>query len=101
MTIGIRELLDNKQLPIDSSRLKEPKKQIPIGAVDRLANELVAEYSNPKYRVWYCKVIYEFGVERVLEWRNRALEGREPAKLFSKYVKDASTFRSSRSGSDG
>ncbi len=95
MTSGIREILNKKQLPIDSSS-KTEHKQIPIESVDRLADELASEYSNIKYRAWYCKVIYEFGVQQILEWRSRASEGRDPARLFSKYAKDALTFRSSR-----
>lgn len=95
MTSGISEILNKKQLPIDSSKRTEFK-QIPIESVDRLADELASEYSNIKYRAWYCKVIYEFGVQQVLEWRSRASEGRDPARLFSKYAKDALTFRSSR-----
>lgn len=98
MTSGISEILIKKQLPIDSSTGAESK-QVPIESVDRLADELASEYSNVKYRAWYCKVIYEFGVQQVHEWRRRASEGREPAKLFSKYAKDAFTYRSSRRAS--
>jgi hypothetical protein len=100
MTSDISSILIKKQLPIDSSDSK-PTKQIPIESVDRLADELASEYSNIKYRSWYCKVIYTFGVEQVLEWRSRATEGREPAKLFSKYAKDALTYRGSRSDRNG
>jgi len=96
MTSDISSIMSKKQLPIDSSG-SNTNKQIPIDAVDRLADELASEYSNVKYRSWYCKIIYTFGVEQVLEWRRRALEGREPAKLFSKYAKDAMTYRASRS----
>ena len=95
MTTDIKSLLSN-QLPIDSSSNK-PIKQLPIEAVDKLADELVAEYANPKFRQWYCGVIYSFGFAQVNEWRTRAQEGREPARLFSKYVKDARAFRGSRS----
>lgn len=95
MTSDISSIINKKQLPIDSSSNRTIK-QIPIDAVDRLADKLVKEYSNPGYRSWYCKVIYSFGVEQVLEWHRRASEGREPAKLFSKYAKDSMTFRASR-----
>lgn len=87
MTNDIKSILKS-HLPIDSSPSK-PIKQLPIEAVDKLADELVSEYSNPKFRQWYCGVIYQFGFAQISEWRRRALEGREPAKLFSKYVKDA------------
>lgn len=88
MTTGIRELLNNKQLPIKGTN-KIIRKKLPIEAVDQFANELVVTYSNPKYRKWYCGVIYDFGFEQVHEWMSRAKEGKEPAKLFSKYVIDA------------
>jgi hypothetical protein len=74
-------------------------KKLPVAAVDKVADELVAEYNNQVYRRWYCGVIYEFGFSKVHEWRRCASEGREPAKLFSKYVKDARTYRSIKTGS--
>lgn len=94
MATDLKALLNN-HLPIDNSD-KVSIKQPSIGAVDKLADELVAEYDNPRFRQWYCGVIYEFGVTRVLEWRKRAEEGKSPARLFSKYVKDARTYRGSR-----
>ena len=100
MVIGIGEVLNNKQLPKDS-REETRDNRIPIGSVDVLADELVGEYANPNYRKWYCKVIYTYGAAQVNEWRNRAREGKDPARLFSKYVKDAQTFRSSRSVQNG
>jgi hypothetical protein len=75
---------------------KATKHELPIDAVDMLADELVAEYSNPNFRAWYCGIIYEFGSSKVWEWRRRAAEGKEPAKLFSKYVKDARIYRKNR-----
>lgn len=92
MTTELKDLLP--QLPIDNSSSK-PIKQLPIDAVDKLADELVAEYENPKFRQWYCGVVYQYGFAQVSEWRKRAAEGKAPAKLFSKYVKDARTFRGS------
>lgn len=93
MTTDINKILKN-HLPIDSS-LNKIVKQLPIDAVDKLADEMVNEYANPKFRQWYCGVIYQYGFAQVNEWRNRASEGREPARLFSKYVKDSRTFRGS------
>ena len=98
MTTDLKTILNN-QLPIGSSS-NTSIKQLPIEAVDKLADDIVAEYSNPKFRQWYCGVIYEFGFSQVSEWLGRAREGKEPAKLFSKYVKDARTFRGSRSASN-
>jgi hypothetical protein len=68
----------NNQLPI---------RQLPIEAVDALADELVAEYNNPGFRVWYCGVIYQFGFEQVAKWRLKAANGRTPGGLFGHYVK--------------
>lgn len=91
MATDIKSILSS-QLPIVSSSSK-PNKQLPIDAVDKLADELVAVYNNSGYRTWYCGVIYEFGFAKVNEWRVRAEEGKSPARLFSKYVKDARAFR--------
>ena len=99
MSTDISNILSKKQLPDDNSSSK-PSKQLPIDAVDKLADELVTEYSNPVFRQWYCGVIYQYGFAKVAEWRKRAEEGKEPAKLFSKYVKDARTFRGSVRSSD-
>jgi hypothetical protein len=84
------------QDPIDSSYRTPIKHQLPISAVDELTNELINEYNNERFKRWYCGVIYEFGVSQVLEWRGRAHEGKEPSKLFSKYVIDARTYRKKR-----
>lgn len=75
------ERLENNQSPV---------KQIPIDMVDDLADELVAEYSNPDYRRWYCSAIYDFGLEQVNKWRQRAATTADsPAKLFTYYVNQA------------
>lgn len=81
---GNREL---EELPIGNAQLSV--KQIPIDEVDALAEELVSEYSNPKFRVWYCGVIYEFGIAQVNDWRARAASGKSPGGLFGYYVKQA------------
>jgi hypothetical protein len=85
-------IVNKYQLPSGNSGNKN-KHQLPIGTVDEIVEELCKEYSNPYYRRWYCGVIYEFGPSVVEEWRRRACEGKEPAKLFSKYVKDTRTYR--------
>lgn len=76
-----------EELAIGNAQL--PVKQIPIDEVDTLADELVSEYSNPKFRVWYCGVIYEFGIAQVNDWRARAASGISPGGLFGYYVKQA------------
>lgn len=91
MSTGIKSIL-NHQLTIDNS-CKEPIKQPPINAVDRIADSLVKEYANPGFRRWYCGIIYEFGIQQVFEWQSRAKEGKEPAKLFSAYVKEARIYK--------
>jgi hypothetical protein len=92
--VSVKTILNN-QLPIDNSG-EVSVKQLPIDAVDKLADELVMGYDNPKFRQWYCGVIYEFGFAKVNEWRRRASDGKEPAKLFSKYVKDYRAYRTPR-----
>jgi hypothetical protein len=93
--------LNKYQLPNDNSGNRVLIKQLPIEAVDNLADELVEEYDNPQFRRWYCGVVNDFGFTQVYEWRRRAAEGKMPAKLFSKYVKDARTFRTRRGAWSG
>lgn len=82
---------DFNQLTNANRESERPK--LAVVHVDRLADELVNEYNNPNFRRWYCGVIYEFGTSTVIEWRSRARTGRVPARLFSKYVSEARTFR--------
>lgn len=89
----IRDSFQARQNPIGNSDKALVKRELPIAAVDKLAEELVVEYSNPDFKSWYCGIIYDFGFSQVLEWRKRASEGDEPGKLFSKYVRDARTFK--------
>jgi hypothetical protein len=83
-------------LPNDKRANNLIRRNLSIDAVDELADELALDYRNPQFRQWYCGVIYEFGFAKVLEWRVRAKEGDTPAKLFSKYVKDARAYSSAR-----
>jgi len=57
--------------------------------VDKLADELCSEYDNFGFRKWYCKVINDYGIERVTAWQENSRSGATPAKLFSYYVKQA------------
>lgn len=82
--------LKKYQVPNGTSKVEKPT--LPVAAVDELADELVKEYSNDLYRRWYCGIIYEFGFATVNEWRTRAASGKQPARLFSKYVRDARTY---------
>jgi len=93
----IEEILNKHQLRNDSSSLNKTfVNQLSIDVVDKLAEELVTEYNNSPYRRWYCGVIYDFGPAQVHEWRVKASEGNQPAKLFSKYVKNSRTHRGSQ-----
>lgn len=60
-----------------------------VEGVDLLADELAAEYSNVAYRAWYCRIIYQFGIDRVRYWQLRASSGDHPGKLFGYYVREA------------
>lgn len=75
---------------------KEPSSnsncQLSIDVVDALANDLVTEYNNPKYRQWYCGVIYQYGIAQVEEWRGRAREWDIPGAGFTTYVKQARRY---------
>lgn len=93
-------LLNNYQLPVGKSN-KINNHELPIEQVDEIADSLCAEYTNPSYRRWYCGVVYDFGVSKVEEWKKRAKEGKEPAKLFSKYVRDARRYSGHRVSSGG
>lgn len=90
------EPINFKHLPFANSASTERSKpnKPPLAVVDSVVDGLVKEYDNPKFRQWYCGVVYEFGLDKVEEWRKRACEGNSPAKLFSSYVKQARTYHS-------
>jgi hypothetical protein len=96
MTSDIKSIISN-HLPIDVKGDKAEhvvKRRPEMVIVDSLVDELVKEYDNPGFRRWYCGVIYEFGLDRVGEWRRRASDGKTPARLFSAYVKQAYKYKS-------
>lgn len=92
MVNDIKSILNRSQLANTNSK-NTSTKPVPIELVDSLALELAKEYNNLKFRVWYCGVIQEFGIERVYEWRRRSAEGTNPPRLFSHYVKSARNAR--------
>lgn len=94
MIKDLKSLL-NTQLRTDSSK-DFVNKKLAIDVVDKMADRLAGEYNNLRFRNWYCGVIYQFGPSKVHEWQTRAKEGNEPAKLFSKYVKDARAYNGAR-----
>lgn len=100
MSNDIKTILKDR-LPIGTRLNKqvEPEKQekLSLAIVDSVADELVREYGNPEFRRWYCGVIYKFGLDRVEQWRRRASEGKQPARLFSTYVKQAEKYSPSKS----
>ena len=87
----IDDLFTDYQMPIGGNNPR--LKRIHIAQVDRLADELVDEYDNLKFREWYCGVINEYGISKVLEWRGRAKEGNYPGKLFTSFVNQAGGYR--------
>ena len=57
----------------------------PVSVVDQLADELITALgTDPKWKPWYCKLIYKFGTAQVQDWKGRALDSKYPGKLFSK-----------------
>ena len=70
--------------PIPQIAIKPPS----IKEVDALADELVALFNNPKYRGWYCNVIYKLGVSRVRELLGRVKDYEYAGKLFTKLAND-------------
>lgn len=95
MSPDIKTILSN-QLPI-GTRVNESESVKPnrpaLAIVDSVVDGLVKEYDNPEFRRWYCSVVYEFGLDKVEEWRRRASEGKTPARLFSTYVKQAQKYK--------
>jgi predicted adenine nucleotide alpha hydrolase (AANH) superfamily ATPase len=83
-------------LPNDHRTNDLVRRNLAIDAVDELADEIALSYKNLQFRQWYCGVIYDFGFAKVNEWRVRANEGNYPARLFSKYVKDARKYGAKR-----
>lgn len=90
MVTDIKTIL-NSQLRTDPSRGFD-RSNLSISLVDQLADELATEYDNQRFRSWYCGVIYQFGPSKVHEWRVRAKDANNPARLFSKYVKEAKAY---------
>ncbi len=72
------------------------KQRLPVEFVDDLADELIAEYANPEFRAWYCKIIYTFGPVQIREWQGRAKDASNPGKLFSTLASQALRKREAR-----
>ena len=57
------------------------------------AYDLAYAFDNLKFHRWYCGVIYEFGIDVVEAWREKALAGETPGRLFSALVKAERSLR--------
>jgi hypothetical protein len=57
----------------------KPEKEV----VDLLAEQISDSFGTDKYRKWYCKLIYEFGVDQIHEWLDKASYYRNPEKVFA------------------
>lgn len=91
----IKEVLNKSHLAnVKSSN--NYQKDMPLEAIDELADELVKQFDNPIWRPWYCGVVRKFGPAKVQEWRRRASEGREPGKLFTVYVNQAGGYKKAK-----
>jgi hypothetical protein len=53
------------------------------------AYDLAYTFDNLKFHRWYCGVVYQFGIDQVEAWREKALKGDNPGRLFSTLVKGA------------
>lgn len=67
---------------------RDYRKELSVAFVDQLADEIVREYSTPKFRKWYIYLIYELGPQVVNDIRGRCRDARHPGKLFSKLAKE-------------
>jgi len=94
MTTDLKSLINPQLRNVDSAKVA--KRRLPIDAVDKLADEIVSEYNNSDFRKWYCGVINDFGFSKVNEWQARSREGKEPSRLFSRFVKDARQYKDKR-----
>ena len=80
--------IDSKYLQAIDNRRQQAKIERPSNReVDAVADELVVIYSNPDYRGWYCKVVYELGSSKTQELVKRASTGKQPERLFSSLAK--------------
>lgn len=62
-------------------------RQLPIESVDRIVDQLMDDIgAEPRFRPWYCAVVYEFGMQQVYYWQIRVKGSTCPAKLFSRLV---------------
>lgn len=82
---------------IDSTTVTTGKNFKPIvttvGDKYKLTESLYSELGqlvNVAFKPWYCKQFHRLGADKVLELASIAMaDGRQPAKLFSKLLKDA------------
>lgn len=86
---------------ISFNRNANKNSELTIVEVDRLADELVAQFNNPEYRRWYCKLIYKFGYQTVMDWKGRVSDANNPATLFSKIASQALKAKEARERLDG
>ena len=85
LSIGI-----SKSLPTDTTGI-EPQTNVYTQTHDNdiLFNQL-SDLVNDTFRAWYCRQFYKLGTQRVLQMASIArADGKYPAKLFSKMLKDA------------
>lgn len=80
----------------DGSLDKTANRKLSTIEVDELADALVREYNNLKFRPWYCSTIYALGSDRVLEIRARVHDSDNPAMLFSKLASEAVRLKKGR-----
>jgi hypothetical protein len=67
---------------------RDYRKELSVAYVDQLADEIVHEYSTPRFRKWYLSLIYELGPQAIKDIRGRCRDARHPGKLFSKLAKE-------------
>lgn len=67
---------------------EDSAKKYPIRVVDEDAARLAKKYDNAGWIPFYCKGIYAVGFSRIHELETRADSAKEPAKLFTKLLKE-------------
>jgi len=79
----------NKYLPTDTTDIEPQTNVYTQYDNDHLFNQL-SDLVNETFRAWYCRQFYRLGTQRVLQMASIArADGKHPAKLFSKMLKEA------------
>ena len=78
------------------------KSRLSTNEADAIAESVIkALNADPKFKPWYCKLIYTFGPIQVADWVKRVSDGKDPKRLFSRIAADALRARENKGRQNG